>query len=242
MRCPLPWFGKDPPAAGVLNRIRQVPYSLSMKYSTHSAGFLMALVSASLASAQSGNSTISGSVRDASEAALPAARVKITHVETGVQFETVTNSAGLYRAGSLVPGSYRIEADAVGFDHLTRGPVTLQVSQTLALDLTLQVGQQTALGNVMETAPVTESQSSNIAQAVNRQMLAGLPLPNRAASSLAALAPGVVMIDPGTGTAENYPVFSVAGGRARNQNVTLDGGNVSNAVGLTRPQQLTIGR
>src|SRR5258708_8070001 len=70
-------------------------------------------------------------------------------------------------------------------------------------------------------------------------MLNGLPLPNRAASRLAALAPGVIMIDPGAGTAENYPVFSVAGGRARNQNFILDGGNVSNAVGLTRPQQLT---
>jgi len=33
------------------------------------------------------------------------------------------------------------------------------------------------------------------------------------------------MIDTGAGTAENYPVFSVAGGRARNQNFTLDGGN-----------------
>src|SRR5258705_11174793 len=47
------------------------------------------------------------------------------------------------------------------------------------------------------------------------------------------------MIEPGRGTAENYPVFSVAGGRARNQNFILDGGNASNAVGLTRPQQLT---
>src|SRR5262245_64993872 len=47
------------------------------------------------------------------------------------------------------------------------------------------------------------------------------------------------MIDNGTGTAENYPVFSVAGGPARNQNFVLDGGNASNAVGLTRPQQLT---
>ena len=93
--------------------------------------------------------------------------------------------------------------------------------------------------NVAEAAPLIESQSSNVGQVVNRQMLAGLPLPNRAASSLAALAPGVVMIDTGAGTAENYPVFSVAGGRARNQNFTLDGGNVSNAVGLTRPQQLT---
>src|SRR5450759_2280917 len=225
--------------SGDLTRCVQSSYSLSMKYSMDAAGVLLVALSVSFALAQSGNSTISGSVKDASEAAVPTARVKIVNVETGVQFDTVTNSAGLYRAGALVPGSYRIEVDAVGFDHLTRGPLTLQVSQTLALDLTLTVGQQSATVNVVESAPVTESQSSNIAQAVNRQMLAGLPLPNRAASSLAALAPGVVMIDSGTGTAENYPVFSVAGGRARNQNFTLDGGNVSNAVGLTRPQQLT---
>jgi len=73
---------------------------------------------------------------------------------------------------------------------------------------------------------------------IDRSAVANLPLPNRAATSAVALAPGVVMIDPGSG-AENYPVFSVAGGRSRNQNFTLDGGNVSNAVGLTRPQQLT---
>jgi hypothetical protein len=79
------------------------------------------------------SSTISGTVKDASEAAIPAARVKITNLDTGVQLETVGNSAGLYRAAALVPGRYRIEADATGFDHLSRGPVTLQVSQTLAL-------------------------------------------------------------------------------------------------------------
>ena len=90
----------------------------------------------------------------------------------------------------------------------------------------------------MAPAPLVESQSSNITQTVTREMLAALPLPNRAASSLASLAPGVIMIDTGTGTAENYPVFSAAGGRARNQNFILDGGNASNAVGLTRPQQL----
>ena len=105
--------------------------------------------------------------------------------------------------------------------------------------MTLALGKQDQSIVVSEAAPLIESQSSNVSQAVNRQMLAGLPLPNRAASSLAALAPGVVMIDTGSGTAENYPVFSVAGGRARNQNFVLDGGNVSNAVGLTRPQQLT---
>src|SRR5215471_11777273 len=197
------------------------------------------LLASTLAFGQSGNSTISGTVKDASSAVVPAARIRVINVETGVQVETQSNAEGVYRVPALVPGSYRVEAEAAGFDRLTRGPIVVQVSQTVALDLIVQVGQQATTVNVDATAPVTESQSSNIGQAVNRQMLAGLPLPNRAASSLAALAPGVVMIDSGTGTAENYPVFSVAGGRARNQNFTLDGGNVSNAVGLTRPQQLT---
>ena len=203
------------------------------------AAIVLVALSCNQAFAQSGNSTIAGSVKDASDAAVASTKIQIQNVDTGVRVETITNTDGLFRVTALVPGSYRIEADAEGFDHLTRGPLTLQVGQTLAIDLVLQVGQQNTTVNIVEAAPLTESQSSNIAQAVNRQMLAGLPLPNRAASSLAALAPGVVMIDTGTGTAENYPVFSVAGGRARNQNFVLDGGNVSNAVGLTRPQQLT---
>src|SRR3954469_14794420 len=198
------------------------------------------LLSSAVLYAQSGNSVISGTVKDASDAAIPNVKIQIANIDTGVKQETTSNQDGIYRIPALVPGNYRVEADASGFDHLSRGPIVVQVSQTLALDLTLQVGQHsTAITVADDVAPVTESQSSNIARVVNRQMLAGLPLPNRAASSLAALAPGVVMIDSGSGTAENYPVFSVAGGRARNQTFILDGGNVSNAVGLTRPQQLT---
>jgi hypothetical protein len=200
---------------------------------------ILAIAASALLLAQSGNSVISGSVKDPSDTPIPNASIKIANIDTGTQIGTVTNEAGLYRAAALVPGSYQVEADSPGFDHLTRGPITVQVSQTVALDLTLAIGKQDQSITVSEAAPLIESQSSNVSQAVNRQMLAGLPLPNRAASSLASLAPGVVMIDPGSGTAENYPLFSVAGGRARNQNFILDGGNVSNAVGLTRPQQLT---
>src|SRR6185437_5625715 len=75
-------------------------------------------------------------------------------------------------------------------------------------------------------------------QLVNRKMIDNLPMPNRAATSLVNLSPGVVMVNSSEG-AENYPVFSIAGGRARNQDFTLDGGNVTNAVGVTRPQQQT---
>ena len=192
-----------------------------------------------LLAAQAGNNVISGDVKDATGAPIPGAQIAIVNAETGVRLATVANESGLYRVGALIPGRYRIEADAAGFEHLVRRPVTLQIGQTLTVDLALVIGRQSQTMEVTEAAPLIESGSSNVNQVVNREMLAGLPLPNRAASSLAALAPGVVMIDTGAGTAENYPVFSVAGGRARNQIFVLDGGNVTNAVGLTRPQQLT---
>jgi hypothetical protein len=197
------------------------------------------IISAGLLLAQSGTSGISGLVNDPAGSPVPGARVKIVNEQTGSSIDLQTNDAGLYRAGSLVPGVYRIEIEASGFERVVRRPVTLEVGQIIGLDLVLPVGHASETVNVTEAAPLVESQSSNVSQVVTREMLSGLPLPNRAASSLAALAPGVVMIDSGAGTAENYPVFSVAGGRARNQNFTLDGGNVSNAVGLTRPQQLT---
>ena len=198
----------------------------------------VALLCPAALAAQSGNSTISGLITDTSGAPMPGVGVMVRNTDTGVAYDAVTNDEGLYRVGALVPGNYRVEGVLDGFEPSVRA-VTLAVSQTLAIDLTLDIARQTEVVTVEATRPLVDSQSSNIAQTVTREMLTALPLPNRAASSLVALAPGVVMIDAGTGTAENYPVFSVAGGRARNQNFILDGGNASNAVGLTRPQQLT---
>ena len=190
--------------------------------------------------AQSGTSTIAGAVTDSTAGALPGVAVRIVNEDTGVAVETFTNEEGLYRVTALVPGTYRVETMLDGFDPVVRRPITLQVSQTLAIDIMLAVAGQSETVNVSAAAPpLVESLTSTVAQVVTRQMLDALPLPNRAASSLASLAPGVIMVDTGVGTAENYPVFSVAGGRTRNQNFILDGGNATNAVGLTRPQQLT---
>jgi len=188
--------------------------------------------------AQTGSSSITGSVTDITGGALPGVDVTLTNPETGSRLDTISNESGIYRFAALPPGTFRLEANLPGFGPFLRGPITLQVSQTLAIDVVLQVTSVNSSVEVTEAAPLIESQTSDIGQAVTRQMIAALPLPNRAASSLAALAPGVVMIDSGTGTAENYPVFSVAGGRARNQTFILDGGNATNAVGLTRAQQL----
>src|SRR6188768_402485 len=105
--------------------------------------------------AQSGSSTISGTVKDASSAAVPDAKIKIVNLDSGIQQDTVTNEAGIYRVGALVPGRYRVEVDASGFDRISRGPITLQVGQIVAIDLTVEIGKQSESVMVNEAGPLT---------------------------------------------------------------------------------------
>src|SRR5262245_23439568 len=122
--------------------------------------------------AQTGTSSITGSVTDSSGGALPGVDVTLINPETGARLDAVTNENGIYRFASLPPGSYRIEAMLPSFMPISRGPLTLQVSQTLAIDLTLQVDQVNETVQVTEAAPLIESQTSDIGQAVTRQMIA----------------------------------------------------------------------
>lgn len=187
---------------------------------------------------QTGSASLTGTVADQSGAAIATASVVVINEESGARLESLSGDQGQFRVTALNPGTYRVEVSKTGFERLVRRGLVLTTAQTLAVDLQLRVGAASETVTVQEAAPLTETQSQSVGQLVNRRMVAGLPMPNRAASSLVALAPGVVMIDPGQG-AENYPVFSVAGGRGRNQHFSLDGGNATNASGLTRPQQMT---
>ena len=100
--------------------------------------------------AQAGSSTITGTVKDPTDAAIPGVRVRALNIETGVLVDTITNEDGIFRISALVPGNYNVQAELPGFNKLTRGPLTLQVSQTLAIDLSLQIGEATTSINVID--------------------------------------------------------------------------------------------
>ena len=188
--------------------------------------------------AQVGSSVLTGRVLDASGSSVVDAEVKVVNQESGAVRTLHTNQEGIYRATALLPGTWSAEVHAIGFDFQVRKNLTVEVAQTLAADFVLQVGKNNQAIDVTAEILQLETQSSSVGQLVNHKMIDSLPVGNRAATSLVSLSPGVVMISTGEG-AENYPIFSVAGGRARNQDFTLDGGNVTNAVGVTRPQQQT---
>src|SRR5689334_5760395 len=97
---------------------------------------LFTLLLASAAAAQS----LSGDLHDPADAAIANAKIRVVNQQTGAAQSTLSNEGGAFLVPSLSPGDYRIEVEAPGFQKLVRGPLSLEVGQTLALHFTLQLG------------------------------------------------------------------------------------------------------
>ena len=79
------------------------------------AGFV-ATTSAPVVYAQSNISgDITGTVTDASGAALPNAQVTVTSMEKGQTKAVITDKVGDFRMALLPPGNYEIKVNATGF-------------------------------------------------------------------------------------------------------------------------------
>ena len=69
----------------------------------------------SVLGAQSVNSTIGGTVQDATGAFIPGVTITATNTQTGVASTTISNESGAYQFPSLQPGTYNITAELPGF-------------------------------------------------------------------------------------------------------------------------------
>src|SRR6202162_3047410 len=71
--------------------------------------------SASISYAQQVFGSIFGTVTDPAGAVVANAKITITDVNKGTKFEVVTDSAGNYNKGQLVPDTYSVTIEAPGF-------------------------------------------------------------------------------------------------------------------------------
>jgi iron complex outermembrane recepter protein len=99
------------------------------------AALLIALAPLS-SQAQSGNSAISGIVRDSSGIGIPGAIVRVVNEDNRSRVEAVTNQQGEYRAADLVAGRYRVEALFDGFETAVKRSA-VDAGQTVAIDVSL---------------------------------------------------------------------------------------------------------
>ena len=94
------------------------------------------------------NSSVGGTVEDASKALIPGATVIATNTQTGVENRTITNESGAYNFPVLQPGNYSLAASLPGFKTLTYSGVELRPGEPLRRNFTLEVGSITSTVDV----------------------------------------------------------------------------------------------
>ena len=123
--------------------------------------------------------TLSGTITDASGAAVPNARVSIKNGATGVITNVTSNAQGIYNAPNLLPGIYETSVTAAGFDTKIVSDIVLTVGAQQLLNLSLKVGTVSEKVQVSELAPDVQLASSTISGAIDSNTVLQLPLNGR---------------------------------------------------------------
>ena len=172
--------------------------------------------------------SISGSVKDATGAMVPGAKLTLTNSSTNAQLATVTNGNGEFQFLQLPPATYSLVAENSGFKKTTVPSVLVQVDQVTHVELVLEVGNLTESVQVESVAPLLESDKSTISSVVDNRTIANMPLNARQYLDLALLTPGAMPSQPG----QQGGGFNMAGARSQSNLFLLDGvSNMDTQIG-----------
>lgn len=186
------------------------------------------LLLGSVALAQTSNTSLGGTVKDQQDKVIPSATVTLTNLANNAVRTQQSGAHGEYSFDLLTPGTYRLEVTASGFRKQVLDKVQVLIAKASTQDITMQVGAANEVVNVTaESGQVqVDSQDASLGNNFVSQQIVQLPLEARNVLSLLTLQPGV--------TKDGY----VAGGRADQSNVTLDGVDINdaatNAIGPTQ--------
>jgi outer membrane receptor protein involved in Fe transport len=198
------------------------------------------LACATTAAAQVDRATLTGIVKDPSDAVIPQAAVTVTNLATGVAAKATTNEDGTYLVVNLAPGEYLIQAEAQGFQRFEQ-TVRLETGQRARLDLSLAVGSLGETVTVEGVTPLVNTETAALGTVVDSNEVSKLPLAIRNWDDLLALVPGVqsdrYTEQAGGTSAGRTGGVSVHGNRSLQNNFLLDG--VSNNSFSTNVQELT---
>ena len=136
--------------------------------------------------------SVSGTVKDASNAVVPKATVTATNIATGVRQQVTTNDRGFYSFPDLPVGRYSIAIEKTGFKVYKRSDIDIDANGMLTVDTVLQVGGYTEAVTVSENAVRAETSDTQMGDVISGKKMAAVPLNGRSYTDLLALQPGVV--------------------------------------------------
>jgi len=197
--------------------------------------FLVALLV--LAAAPSGygqitSATISGTVKDQTQAVLPGVDVVVKNIDTGLSRSAVTDAHGHFTIPGLPPGSYETRASLAGFATAVER-VTLTVGQEAGVNFALKVTGTEESITVIGTAALVDTRSAAMSAVVTEKTISELPLNGRNYIDLALLQPGVNSFTEKDSTASSNrgTKLNINGMSFRSNSYLLDGANMRGYAG-----------
>jgi hypothetical protein len=190
--------------------------------------FIYVVVAASGVSAQTGTTSLRGTIVDNSGGAVVGASVKLTEPSLGVQRSTISNSTGAYEFLSLQPGTYSLRVEAPGFRAYDQKKIQLLVNNPTTANVILQVGSNTEIVEVSALGQTINTTDASIGVAFGENQVKQLPLESRNVGDLLSLQAGVVYTGDNPAVTQGMKDTdtrsgSVNGARSDQSNVTLDG-------------------
>ena len=141
-------------------------------------------------------STIVGTVTDPQGAAIAAAKIILTNVDTGVQWKAATNANGDYQFPNLIAGQYKVEVVKDGFAHTVSTAVALENCTTLRINLALKMGKTNETVEVSSAAALVKTDDANVSEVIENKFVRDLPMEGRNYLNYAQILPN---FNTGTG-------------------------------------------
>ena len=171
---------------------------------------------------------ITGTVSDKSGGTIAGAEVTVTNGERGISRTVTTNTSGDFLVSALPAATYSVSVAAKGFEKYVQKDVVLAAAEKRRVDISLTVGAVAEQVTVESgTAPVVETQSSEVSDTIDSKQVSQLALNGRNFTQLINLTAGVsdqTGQDEGVVGVFGNAAYSVNGGRTEYNNWEIDGG------------------
>ncbi|MPZ18922.1 MAG: hypothetical protein GEV06_13555 [Luteitalea sp.] len=142
--------------------------------------------------AQYTTASLSGTVTDASDAAIAGATVTVRNVATGFTRTAITDSVGAYLFPQLPVGAYELRVELEGFTPYLQTGLELTVDRVATQNVRLEVKELSETVTVGGGAELIPTRTATAGQLVDEKQIVELPLEGRRPERLIYLAAGTV--------------------------------------------------
>jgi hypothetical protein len=205
------------------------------------------------ASAQTSFGRISGTVTDASGAAVPGATVTVTNAATQTSRNASTDSNGFYAVTNLAIGQYTASVSVKGFRKEEQTDLNVVADAHVTADFHLTVGDiSQSVEVVAKSAEQINTDSGEMSKTIDQKEVSNLALNGGNYIELLTLVPGTVVTNPdqfSVTTSLTATNQNINGNRSDTQNLTVDGafnlvagsnGSLMNNVNSTFIQEVKV--